>query len=81
VYLVGVILRGVRCGKGNLNVGTSSNGRMEGRMKMEPTTGCHAYDDIDPGRRNLATNGGSRDGDGLDDGAAVVALLSLRGLT
>jgi len=41
---VGEILREARRGTGNLNVGTSSNGRAEGRTKMEPTTGRHAYD-------------------------------------
>lgn len=44
MYLIGEILRGARCGRGNLNVGTPSNGRAEGRTKMEPTTGRHAYD-------------------------------------
>lgn len=36
--------------------------------------------DIDPGRRNLAAGGGSGDGDGLDDGAAVVAAPRRRSL-
>ncbi|KYM92401.1 hypothetical protein ALC53_00856 [Atta colombica] len=36
--------------------------------------------DIDPGRHNLATDGGSGDGDGLDDGAAVVAAPRRRSL-
>ncbi|EGI63130.1 hypothetical protein G5I_08578 [Acromyrmex echinatior] len=36
--------------------------------------------DIDPGRRNLATDGGSGDGDGLDDGVAVVAAPRRRSL-
>lgn len=44
VYLVDEILRGAWCGRENLNVGTSSNGRAEGRTKMEPTTDRHAYD-------------------------------------
>lgn len=36
--------------------------------------------DIDPGRCNLATGGGSGDGDGLDDGTAVVAAPRRRSL-
>ena len=44
MYLVDEILREARCGRENLNVGTSSNERAEGRTKMAPTTNRHAYD-------------------------------------
>jgi len=55
------------------NGGSDENGTLHQSSRLRR---C----DIDPGRRNLATDGGSGDGDGLDDGAAVVAAPRRRSL-